>query len=92
MTVKNGNGILFLVDVLYSEHKIHSLRTIMSCSVEGRKTLSAIAGIYHLNHEPINLQHGQTLMTALQKYPADDIGTWHDEQCFLRLSCAVDYT
>ena len=45
--------------------------------------MSAIAGIYHFNHEPINLQHGQTLMTALQKYPADDVGTWHDEHVFL---------
>lgn len=51
--------------------------------MEGRKTLSAIAGIYHYNHEPIHFQHGQTLMTALQKYPADDVGTWHDEHVFL---------
>ena len=69
MTVKNGNGILFLVDVLYSEQKIHNLRTIMSCSVEGRKTLSAIAGIYHLNHEPINLQHGTNINDSFTEIP-----------------------
>ncbi|MEH6948035.1 lasso peptide isopeptide bond-forming cyclase [Bacillus sp. JJ634] len=45
--------------------------------------MSAIAGIYHLNNEPINLQHSVTLMTALQKYPSDDIQTWYDENVFL---------
>ncbi|MFJ5621674.1 lasso peptide isopeptide bond-forming cyclase [Peribacillus loiseleuriae] len=45
--------------------------------------MSAITGIYHLNDEPINLQHGQSLMTALQKYPADDIQIWHSEKVFL---------
>ena len=39
--------------------------------------MSAITGIYQINEEPVNLQHGQNLMTALQKYPADDIQTWH---------------
>ena len=92
LTVRNGDGILNLSGVLYNEHQIHNLRTVVFCSVGGRKTLSAIAGIYHYNNEPINLQHGQTLMTALQKYPADDVGTWHDENVFLGMSCAVDYT
>ncbi|MEH6944562.1 asparagine synthase-related protein, partial [Bacillus sp. JJ722] len=44
--------------------------------------MSAITGIYHLDEKPINLQHGQTLMTALQKYPSDDIQTWHSEKIF----------
>ena len=45
--------------------------------------MSAIAGIYHLIMNQYNLQHGQTLMKALQKYPADDVRTWHDDSVFL---------
>ncbi|MBA9025642.1 lasso peptide isopeptide bond-forming cyclase [Peribacillus huizhouensis] len=45
--------------------------------------MSAITGIYHLNEEPVNLQQGQGLMTALQKYPADDIQIWHSDKVFL---------
>lgn len=44
--------------------------------------MSAIAGIYHLNGESINLEHGGRLMKALEKYPADDIQTWHNEKVF----------
>ncbi|MBO0602528.1 asparagine synthetase B [Sporosarcina sp. E16_3] len=45
--------------------------------------MSAIAGIYHLNGEPINIQHGRDLMKALQKYPADAVQTWHLDSIFL---------
>lgn len=45
--------------------------------------MSAIAGIYHLNDEPINIEHGRNVMKALQKFPADDIQTWHNENVFL---------
>ncbi|KRF60801.1 asparagine synthase [Bacillus sp. Soil768D1] len=45
--------------------------------------MSAIIGIYHINEEPVNLQHGHVLMTALEKYPADSIQTWHSEKIFL---------
>ncbi|WP_413307753.1 asparagine synthase-related protein [Bacillus sp. 1P10SD] len=45
--------------------------------------MSAIAGIYHLNDEPINLEHGNRIMKALEKYPADDIQTWHNDKVFL---------
>ncbi|MDP4083157.1 MAG: asparagine synthase-related protein [Bacillota bacterium] len=44
--------------------------------------MSAIAGIYHLNDEPINLEHGRSLMKALEKFPADDIQVWNNEQVF----------
>ncbi|MFB3161315.1 lasso peptide isopeptide bond-forming cyclase [Neobacillus sp. 179-J 1A1 HS] len=44
--------------------------------------MSAIAGIYHLNDEPINLEHGRRMMKDLEKYPADDIQTWHNEKVF----------
>ncbi|MGM1032022.1 MAG: lasso peptide isopeptide bond-forming cyclase [Bacillota bacterium] len=45
--------------------------------------MSAIIGIYHINQGPVNLQHGHVLMTALEKYPADSIQTWHSEKTFL---------
>lgn len=45
--------------------------------------MSAIAGIYHLNDEPINLNHGRMMMKALEKFPANDIQTWNNEKVFL---------
>ncbi|MBT2657069.1 lasso peptide isopeptide bond-forming cyclase [Bacillus sp. ISL-18] len=45
--------------------------------------MSAIAGIYHLNDEPINLEHGNRMMKELEKYPADDVQTWHNDKVFL---------
>ncbi|WML45838.1 lasso peptide isopeptide bond-forming cyclase [Neobacillus sp. PS3-40] len=45
--------------------------------------MSAIAGIFHLNEEPINLEHGRSIMKALEKYPANDIQIWHNEKVFL---------
>lgn len=45
--------------------------------------MSAIAGIYHFNDEPINLEHGRRIMRDLEKYPADDVQTWHSDKVFL---------
>ncbi|MEH7308971.1 asparagine synthase-related protein [Neobacillus drentensis] len=45
--------------------------------------MSAIAGIYHLNDEPINLEQGNRMMKELEKYPADDIQTWRNDKVFL---------
>lgn len=45
--------------------------------------MSAIAGIYHLNNEPIEIEQGRNVMKALQKFPADDVRTWHNEKIFL---------
>ncbi|MFJ5759864.1 lasso peptide isopeptide bond-forming cyclase [Neobacillus sp. NPDC093182] len=45
--------------------------------------MSAIAGIYHLNDEPINLEHGWRMMKELEKYPANDVQTWHSNKVFL---------
>jgi asparagine synthase (glutamine-hydrolysing) len=45
--------------------------------------MSAIAGIIHINDEPINLEHGRRIMKELEKYPADDVQTWHSEKVFL---------
>ncbi|MGE7780165.1 lasso peptide isopeptide bond-forming cyclase [Peribacillus sp. NPDC097264] len=45
--------------------------------------MSAIAGLYHLNQEPIDLQHGELLMNSLRKFPAESIQVWNDEKIFL---------
>ncbi|NWQ39189.1 lasso peptide isopeptide bond-forming cyclase [Bacillus sp. EB106-08-02-XG196] len=45
--------------------------------------MSAIAGIYHFNDEPINLEHGRRMMKDLEKFPADDVQTWHSDKVFL---------
>ncbi|WP_138752495.1 asparagine synthase-related protein [Paenibacillus sinopodophylli] len=45
--------------------------------------MSAIVGICHLNHEPIAPELGIALLQQLQKYPADHIDAWHNEQVFL---------
>jgi asparagine synthase (glutamine-hydrolysing) len=45
--------------------------------------MSAIAGIYHLNEEPINLLHGRRMMKELEKFPADDVQTWNSDKVFL---------
>ncbi|MBO0958866.1 lasso peptide isopeptide bond-forming cyclase [Neobacillus sp. MM2021_6] len=45
--------------------------------------MSAIAGIYHLNDEPINLEHGRTLMKELERYPANDVQIWNSDKVFL---------
>jgi asparagine synthase (glutamine-hydrolysing) len=45
--------------------------------------MSAINGIVHFDDEPIPLEHRVNLMKALEKYPADDIHTWHKDSLFL---------
>ncbi len=45
--------------------------------------MSAIIGIYHFNHDPIDMDQGRKLMGALQKYPADAVQTWHSKNVFL---------
>ncbi|WP_026591918.1 lasso peptide isopeptide bond-forming cyclase [Bacillus sp. UNC437CL72CviS29] len=45
--------------------------------------MSAIAGIYHLNREPIPFEHSNGIMSALSRYPADSTNTWHKENIFL---------
>ncbi|CAH1207793.1 Asparagine synthetase [glutamine-hydrolyzing] 3 [Paenibacillus allorhizoplanae] len=46
--------------------------------------MSAITGIFQSNEQqPISLAHGELLMNALEKYPADDIQTWGNERVFL---------
>ncbi|WP_176584709.1 lasso peptide isopeptide bond-forming cyclase [Priestia megaterium] len=45
--------------------------------------MSAIAGIYQSNNEPVPAEHVSRIMKALQKYPADDIQISHKENIFL---------
>lgn len=45
--------------------------------------MSAIAGIYHLNQEPIIIEHINSMMKSLEKYPADDIQVWLKDNIFL---------
>ncbi|WP_160722289.1 lasso peptide isopeptide bond-forming cyclase [Bacillus sp. USDA818B3_A] len=45
--------------------------------------MSAIAGIYQVNDEPINLEHGKKLMKELETFPADDVQSWNNERVFL---------
>lgn len=45
--------------------------------------MSAIAGIYNLNKEPIAIDDSRRLMKALEKYPANDIQTLQKGNLFL---------
>jgi asparagine synthase (glutamine-hydrolysing) len=45
--------------------------------------VSAIAGIYNINNQPINHEHCNNLMIALEHYPFDDIHTWKKDNIFL---------
>lgn len=45
--------------------------------------MSAIAGIYNYSQEPIQIEHGYRMMFDLEKFPADDIQTWHQDHVFL---------
>ncbi|WP_282173010.1 lasso peptide isopeptide bond-forming cyclase [Cytobacillus firmus] len=45
--------------------------------------MSAIAGIYNLNGEPVSIEQSSGMMKAFEKFPADDIQTWHQESIFL---------
>jgi asparagine synthase (glutamine-hydrolysing) len=44
--------------------------------------MSAIAGIFHMNGEPISIEHSNGMMKSLEKYPADDVQTWHNGHVF----------
>ncbi|PGA19858.1 asparagine synthetase B [Priestia aryabhattai] len=45
--------------------------------------MSAIAGVYHFNNEPVPIEHVGGIMGSLRKYPANDIKVWHKENIFL---------
>lgn len=45
--------------------------------------MSAIAGILNLNGEPVSIEQSTGMMKALEKFPANDIQTWHKDNLFL---------
>jgi asparagine synthase (glutamine-hydrolysing) len=45
--------------------------------------MSAIAGVFNCNEEPITVETIENMMQALQKYPAHDVRVWHDRFVFL---------
>ncbi|MFC7322735.1 lasso peptide isopeptide bond-forming cyclase [Halobacillus campisalis] len=45
--------------------------------------MGAIVGIYNFNKEPSSQVHRNGMMNALQKFPADDVQTWDQDNIFL---------
>jgi asparagine synthase (glutamine-hydrolysing) len=45
--------------------------------------MSAIAGILNLSGEPVSIEQSTGMMKALEKFPANDIQTWHKDNLFL---------
>lgn len=45
--------------------------------------MSAIAGIYQFNQEPVPQEHCISLMNTLKKFPCDDAQTWRNDHIFL---------
>ncbi|WP_019913511.1 asparagine synthase-related protein [Paenibacillus sp. HW567] len=45
--------------------------------------MSAIAGIYHLQHQTLDPQLGMDLIEQLKRYPADDISAWQSKDIYL---------
>ncbi|TXC92355.1 asparagine synthetase B [Metabacillus litoralis] len=45
--------------------------------------MSAIAGIFHLNKEPVSIEHINSMMGNLRRFPANDVQTWKKENIFL---------
>jgi asparagine synthase (glutamine-hydrolysing) len=44
--------------------------------------MSAIAGIYNINREPLSYDHISTVMNALNQFPADDVQILHKDNLF----------
>ncbi|WP_338789124.1 lasso peptide isopeptide bond-forming cyclase [Metabacillus sp. FJAT-53654] len=51
--------------------------------------MSAIAGIFNFNQEPVLYEHSRNIMKSLEKFPADDVQTWQKEAVFL--GCHVQW-
>lgn len=45
--------------------------------------MSAIAGIFHLNKEPVFMEHANSMMEILRKFPANNVQTWKKDNIFL---------
>jgi asparagine synthase (glutamine-hydrolysing) len=51
--------------------------------------MSAITGLFHLNHEPVTEELSNVLMGGLREYPANDIQTWTKTNIFF--GCHVQW-
>lgn len=45
--------------------------------------MSAIAGIIHLDKEPVPFENGRDMMKSFEKFPADDIQVYHTNNAFI---------
>lgn len=45
--------------------------------------MSAIAGILHMDHGSVDMEHGANMMKALRRFPADDVQIWRQDPIFL---------
>lgn len=45
--------------------------------------MSAIAGIYRFNGEPVQVEHGRLVMEALKQYPANQSAAWNKDRIML---------
>ncbi len=45
--------------------------------------MSAIAGLLHMDKEPVNKDHYKTIMKELERFPANDIQVWSKDHIFL---------
>ncbi|MCA1061480.1 asparagine synthetase B [Rossellomorea aquimaris] len=45
--------------------------------------MSAIAGIYHQNHEPVSREHIHAMMGSFEQFPADDVRVYKKDHIFL---------
>ena len=49
----------------------------------GEKNMSAIAGIYNFNNEPLSIDHIRSVMNSFQQFPADNIQVFQKDNLFL---------
>jgi asparagine synthase (glutamine-hydrolysing) len=75
---------LFIVILTIFSFIFLSVRSLKRTYIESQEEImSAIAGIYHLNGEPVSSEHKNGIMKGLEHYPANDIQTLQKENIFL---------
>jgi len=53
--------------------------------------MSAIAGIIHFHKEPVPSEQGTAMMNVLQKYPADDVRMWWNDNGNVFFGCHAQW-
>ena len=51
--------------------------------------MSAIAGIYRFNGEPLEIEHGSLMMEMLKQYPTNQSAVWHKD--YIMLGCHAQW-